>query len=55
MMPNQPEYVAIWLGISSVGAVVALLNTNLRRAGLAHSIAAARPELAIVDHTLADA
>ena len=30
MMPNRPEYMAIWLGITSVGGVVALLNTNLR-------------------------
>jgi hypothetical protein len=32
----------------------ALLNTNLRGAGLAHSIEAARPKLASVDATLAD-
>src|SRR5438128_11685509 len=29
LMPNQPEYLAIWLGISRIGGVVALLNTNL--------------------------
>src|SRR5688572_13559451 len=29
LMPNTPDYVAIWLGITSVGGVVALLNTNL--------------------------
>src|SRR5690242_13335840 len=27
LMPNRPEYVAIWLGISEVRGVVALLNT----------------------------
>ena len=32
MMPNRPEYMAIWLGITSVGVVVALINTNLRGA-----------------------
>jgi fatty-acyl-CoA synthase len=26
---NQPEYVAIWLGLTQVGCIVALLNTNL--------------------------
>src|SRR2546427_9444246 len=26
LMPNRPEYMASWLGISSVGGVVALLN-----------------------------
>src|SRR5229473_5028167 len=28
LMPNRPEYMAIWLGITSVGGVVALVNTN---------------------------
>src|SRR5207247_1785175 len=26
MMPNRPEYMAIWLGLTNAGAVVALLN-----------------------------
>ena len=29
LMSNRPEYMAIWLGITSVGVVVSLLNTNL--------------------------
>src|SRR5580704_12258773 len=29
VMPNRPEYMAIWLGITKVGAVVSLINTNL--------------------------
>src|SRR4029077_2905450 len=29
LMPNRPEYMAIWLGITRAGGVVALLNTNL--------------------------
>ena len=29
LMPNRPEFLAIWLGITRVGGVVALLNTNL--------------------------
>ncbi len=32
MMPNRPEYMAIWLGITSVGGVVALINTQSARA-----------------------
>ena len=31
LMPNRPEYMAIWLGDHAVGGVVALLNTNLDR------------------------
>ncbi|MBO0740849.1 MAG: long-chain-acyl-CoA synthetase [Hyphomicrobiaceae bacterium] len=52
MMPNRPEFVAIWLGISRIGGIVALLNTSLRGASLAHCVGAARPRLAIVDSTL---
>jgi non-ribosomal peptide synthetase component F len=29
MMPNRPEYLAIWLGVTRIGGVVALLNTSL--------------------------
>ena len=38
LMTNCAEYVAIWLGISQVGGVVALINTNLRGHALLHSI-----------------
>ena len=43
-MPNRPEYMAIWLGMTSVGGVVALLNTNLVGASLAHCIRAVGPK-----------
>jgi fatty-acyl-CoA synthase len=52
LMPNRPEYLAVWLGISRVGGVVALLNTNLRGSGLAHAITVARPGHVIVDERL---
>src|SRR5271170_2705307 len=29
LMPNRPEYYAIWLGLTRAGATVALLNTSL--------------------------
>src|SRR5690242_10368394 len=29
LMANRPDYMAAWLGITRVGGVVALLNTNL--------------------------
>ena len=53
-MRNQPDYLAIWLGISRVGGVVALLNTNLRGDALAHCINAAGTEHIIVDAGLKD-
>ena len=48
MMPNRPEYMAIWLGITKVGGVVALINTNLRGAALAHCIDIVTPQHIIV-------
>jgi fatty-acyl-CoA synthase len=53
LMPNCPEYMAVWLGITSVGGVVALLNTNLEGAALAHCINVAAPSHVIVDASLA--
>ena len=51
LMPNCAEYVAIWLGISHVGGVVALINTNLRGQALLHSISVAAPKHLIVGST----
>jgi len=48
MMPNRPEYMAVWLGLTSVGVVVALINTQLRRQALAHCINVATPKHVIV-------
>jgi fatty-acyl-CoA synthase len=38
LMENRPEYVMAWLGLLKVGAVAALINSNVRGAPLAHSI-----------------
>jgi fatty-acyl-CoA synthase len=48
MMPNCPDYFAIWVGITQLGGIVALLNTNLRGDALAHSITTAGSERIIV-------
>lgn len=53
LMPNCPEYVAIWLGITHVGGVVALINTNLTGDALAHSIEIVAAKHVIVDAALA--
>ena len=50
MMRNSADYLALWLGVTHVGGVVALLNTNLVGASLADCIAAAAP-----NHLVADA
>jgi fatty-acyl-CoA synthase len=52
LMPNRPEYVAVWLGLTQAGCVVALLNTNLVGDGLAHCICAAGSTHVIVDSAL---
>ena len=52
LMPNRPEYVAIWLGLTRARCVAALLNTNLVGDGLAHCIAAAGSAHLIVDSAL---
>jgi fatty-acyl-CoA synthase len=48
LMPNRPEYMAIWLGITSVGGVVSLINTQLRGPSLAHCIDIVAPKHVIV-------
>ena len=55
LMPNRPEYLAIWLGLTSVGVVVALINTGLRGASLAHCLDVATPKHVIVDGELCPA
>ena len=48
LMPNRPEYAAIWLGVSRVGGTVALLNASLAGATLAHCINLTEPRHVIV-------
>jgi fatty-acyl-CoA synthase len=54
LMPNRPEYFAVWLGITSMGGVVALFNTNLVGASLTHCIKTVEPRQLIVDCEYAD-
>jgi fatty-acyl-CoA synthase len=44
MMPGRPEFLAIWVGVTRVGGVVALLNTNLAGMALAHCINVVSPK-----------
>jgi fatty-acyl-CoA synthase len=52
LMPNRPDYVAIWLGLTRVGVVAALLNTHLKGHSLAHCLTAAAPRHVIVAQEL---
>ncbi|WP_426443332.1 long-chain-acyl-CoA synthetase [Bradyrhizobium genosp. P] len=55
LMPNRPEYLAAWLGLSRVGVVVALINTNLVGRSLAHCIDVSGAKHLIVAAELRDA
>jgi len=52
LMANRPEFMAIWLGITSAGAIVSLLNTNLAGPSLGHCIRAVSPKHIIVSAEL---
>ena len=37
-LENKPEFIGIWLGLSQLGVISALINTNLRNQSLKHVI-----------------
>jgi fatty-acyl-CoA synthase len=44
LMQNRPEFLAFWVGVTRVGGVVALLNTNLTGLALAHCVNLVSPQ-----------
>jgi fatty-acyl-CoA synthase len=54
LMPNRPEYLAIWIGITRAGGGVALINTNLTGQSLCHCINIVQPRHIIVAAELLD-
>lgn len=54
LMPNCPEFLAVWTGIARAGGVTALLNTNLPGASLAHCVNIVTPKHIIIDAALAE-
>ncbi|XP_015172878.1 PREDICTED: long-chain fatty acid transport protein 4-like [Polistes dominula] len=55
VMEGRPEYIGTWLGLSKVGFVGALINTNLRQEVLIHSIKTANCKALIFGSELKDA
>nr|XP_040238410.2 long-chain fatty acid transport protein 4 [Anopheles coluzzii]XP_040238411.2 long-chain fatty acid transport protein 4 [Anopheles coluzzii] len=55
LMETRLEYPCIWLGLSKVGIVTALINSNLRKETLRHSITVANSKAIIVSTELAGA
>lgn len=54
LMENRPEFVIVWLGLSKIGVVTALLNTHLQPDGLVHCINVASCKHLIVGEELAE-
>lgn len=54
-MENCLEYSSMWLGLSKIGVITALINTNLRKETLIHSIRVASSKAIIVSAELLNA
>ena len=52
LMENRPEYMACWLGLAKVGAIGALINTNLRGDALAHCLRVSEARLLVLGDEL---
>src|SRR6185503_8537650 len=53
LLHNCPDYLAIWLGITRIGGVVALINTHLKGEARDHCLGVAEPKHIIVGAKLA--
>lgn len=53
-MENRPEFPCLWVGLSKLGIITALVNTNLRKQTLIHSIKVSNAKAVIVSSELAD-
>ncbi|KAL3280881.1 hypothetical protein HHI36_004109 [Cryptolaemus montrouzieri] len=54
-LENKPEFIGIWLGLSKLGVVIPLINTNLRMSSLVHSIVIAKSQAIVFGSELSDA
>jgi fatty-acyl-CoA synthase len=54
MMGNRPEYFAIWLGLTQVGAIAALISPDLRAPAVAHALHVAQARRLIAAAECAD-
>ncbi|XP_026687034.1 long-chain fatty acid transport protein 4-like [Diaphorina citri] len=55
MLENRPEFVCLWLGLSKLGVITALINHNLRQNSLLHCINIAGVSAFIYGAELTDA
>lgn len=54
LMENRPEFLMAWYGLHKIGAVGALINTNLQAAPLAHSLDVSGARHLVLGAELAD-
>ena len=52
-LESRPEFVCLWLGLSKLGVITALVNTNLRLKSLKHCITVAESKAVIYGSNLA--
>ncbi|KXJ79609.1 hypothetical protein RP20_CCG028499 [Aedes albopictus] len=55
LLENRPEFVATWLGLSKLGIIIPLINHNLRKNALLHSVTVAKCSALIFGETLREA
>jgi solute carrier family 27 (fatty acid transporter), member 1/4 len=53
-MENKPEFVGIWYGLSKIGVISSLVNTNLREDVLIYSIKKVNPKVVIYGSELTE-
>ena len=47
LLENKPEYIGLWLGLSKLGVISALINTNLKHQQLIHSFNVSIPKVIV--------
>ncbi|XP_076636944.1 fatty acid transport protein 1 [Colletes latitarsis] len=55
LLENRVEFIAIWLGLSKLGIITPLINTNLRKTALLHSINVSKCQALIYGSDFTDA
>lgn len=55
LLENRPEFVGTWLGLSKLGVITPLINTNLRGPSLLHSITVAKCSALIYGENFSEA
>ena len=51
-MENKPEFPGLWLGLSKIGVIGALINVNLKNEPLNHSITVAKAKVVVYSSSL---